>query len=220
MIEYLQQWTPGDAVDVACLILALIFIMRGLIRGFSGELAHLMANVIVLVVAMYTYRPVASRLYKALESTQSPILMNVLLVSAYVICCALAIWILRTIFRRSIKVIVSLPTDKILGLICGVVSAAVAIFIIFAISTLIPVASVHEVMSEQSRVGRLINPVMAPVTNSIMRLPDLVVGTNTVADLPSSLMPETVVVTNSTPPSISTSPGAIQNDPARPTLER
>ena len=195
-MEFFKQLTYGDVVDIVCATIAIILLLRGAFRGISGELSHIIANVVVLITAVYCYRPVAAHLAQGVEAASNPVVRHVALVCGFVIAGALIAWALRAILRKSIRVIVSPPTDWALGMGCGLTGAAIVIFVAFLVCSLVPSPKFREVLSQESRVGKLLFPMVAPVSNQLAELPQVAAATNTLGTAQSILAVVSAIHTN------------------------
>lgn len=177
-MNWLDNINYGDLIDITCAALVLFLLIRGAVKGISGELAHIIATVVIFTAAIYGYRPIANLLNQRGSVSTNPLMMHLMIILAFLLVGALVAWGLRAVLRHSIRVIVTPAKDWALGMLCGLVGAGILVLVLFLVGSLIPTRTVQTVIREESRVGQLVSPMVLPIANRLTKLPHYASATN------------------------------------------
>lgn len=149
--------TFGSVVDVLALALALFFLLRGMLRGASGEISRIIGFFGGSCVGYMLYQPVRQILLASPGQASSVVVALTALALVVVIGFVTGL-LLRYACIRLLQIVILEPADAILGVVAGAVYATVILGIVFALGMLIPHPPLQQVFTEQSVVGRFVCP--------------------------------------------------------------
>ncbi len=149
--------TFGILVDVLAVMVLLFFLVRGLIRGVSDELARVLSFVGGASVGVALYPHIQKTLSSLTGTPSSAALaltsLTLTLLAGFIVGLAM-----RYAFTAMFQVVILQPADAVLGLAAGAVYAAIILAVVFALALLIPLTPVQRLFTEQSRVGQQVCP--------------------------------------------------------------
>jgi len=149
--------TFGTLVDALAVLVALIFLGRGLIRGVSGEFSRVAGFVGGAWIGYALYPKIQGALLATGGVSPSAALSLTTLVLA-ALSAFIAGFILRHLLASTLQVVILQPADAIVGMLAGAVYAAAILAIVFALGMLTPIGPVQRLFVEQSHVGRHLCP--------------------------------------------------------------
>lgn len=149
--------TFGILVDVLAVMVLLFFLIRGLIRGVSDELARVLSFVGGAVTGVALY-PLIHKTLSALTGIPSCAALALTSLTLTLLAGFIVGLAMRYAFTAMFQVVILQPADAALGLAAGAVYASVILAVVFALAMIIPSKPVHRLFAEQSRVGQQICP--------------------------------------------------------------
>lgn len=171
MSRMLAVLPAGDWIDLGCLLILLICVGVGIVRGISGKLAGLFGLLTAVVLGFWLYPGSAaamSRLAFCREHAWAGSVLPYLLV---VVGTLVVFLLLRLFLSRFFKLIVEQPADWIFGLLVGVAQGLLLLAAIFSAASLIPKDHpARQAFCVQSRVGRAAAPVLEVVLREHVNL--------------------------------------------------
>jgi len=161
-METMAEWFARLSImDMVLLLLLLIFGVRGLLRGFSGELAHLFTFFALAAGFIYALPPAV----QYLEERYGMSLFNARTLSTLVLLLAVAgiFFLLREGLATLVKAGLNTMMDKLLGLITGLLRGSCILLVFLVLLRLAPVAEIQTVVFEQSRIGSRVKRDLFPM---------------------------------------------------------
>ena len=165
--------------DIAVAAVALLLGIRGLIRGLSGELAHLTSSALMVVLFIFVFNPATDHLIEAYG-------LNIWLartaVVAIIMLTTLGFFFLSSfIFKSLITKGLSVTGDKIAGLICGSFHGLLVMTVVFVLAYTIPHEGFFQRVYVESYSGRFVDQHVMPIANRY---------TSEKIEIPAGSMPE------------------------------
>jgi len=146
-----MAFPPPSLVDLVALAVVAIGGIVGLIRGLSGELARLISTVVALLLGLRFYRPIGEWAVEHTRLTgRAALAMGFIITILAVVVVTLFI---RYATKRVLKIVVEDGAERIGGLVAGVLSASLSVFICFVMLNLMPNPYVNQKFGEDSIVG-------------------------------------------------------------------
>lgn len=144
--------TPGQWIDIACAILAVILVTIGCFRGISGHIAH----VIGLVAATFAGFSMFGGIHSASASyfKESRVAATISAVVVTLLIAAAILLLLRFVLRRILQLVVKQPFDSLLGAVASALQAFLILAAIFSCVSLLPDCAFRRAMLESSWTGR------------------------------------------------------------------
>lgn len=148
-------------IDWVALVVALILVVRGFVRGCSVELAQLISLVVAIATAYFCFVPLlrminATGFFVAHAYAAHVVTFVVLFVIG------LALWYgLGRLLTSGLQLVVAQPFDRILGGVIGGMKAIAVVAILCVCGLMSPRASDHHVVVSNSRVGKELAPWIA-----------------------------------------------------------
>ena len=145
-------------IDWVALVVALILVVRGFVRGCSVELAQLISLVVAIATAYFCFAPLlrminATGFFVAHAYAAHVVTFMVLFVIG------LALWYgLGRLLTSGLQLVVAQPFDRILGGVIGGMKAIAVVAILCVCGLMSPRASDHHVVVSNSRVGKELAP--------------------------------------------------------------
>jgi uncharacterized membrane protein required for colicin V production len=149
--------TFGILVDVLAVMVLLFFLVRGLIRGVSDELARVLSFVGGAVTGVALY-PLIQKTLSALTGIPSCAALALTSLTLTLLAGFIGGIAMRYAFTSMFEVLIFQPANAVLGLAAGAVYTAVILAIVFSLAMLIPLTPVQRLFTEQSRVGQQVCP--------------------------------------------------------------
>lgn len=139
-------------VDIACAAVVLVFATWDAIRGLSATLARIAALVLAFKLAFLLYPRIAALLPSS--GAAAPALAFGLTILAAL----LVHLVLKAIFARVVRVVLSEPLDKILGALAGALKGVILVFVVFSLIALATGGSYGGTAFAKSRTGSRVVP--------------------------------------------------------------
>ena len=150
-----------NVVDIAVLILILLGLIRGFVKGLSGELAGLLGATVAFAGAWYFYTPLGNFLTdktRLSERATVAVAFVLVLIGAY-----LAMKILRLVLRHVMEFSFKGKIEKLGGMLAGGIRMTVVVIALVLLMTLWPHESLHRLFAEESAFGRFVFEKLGPV---------------------------------------------------------
>ena len=116
-------------------ILLIIFIIRGAIRGFSGELAPLIGIIAFIGSLWYGYPPLQRVVQQTFPTLDAGSLVFYTAILATIVA-TISFWVLTLLFKRIIKTIVPQPFNAILGALIGAIKVIAVVSVVGGLITI------------------------------------------------------------------------------------
>lgn len=154
-----------NLVDIAALALVGYGMVRGWMRGLSGELARLIGLGTAVVVGWVFYIPFSDRIteFTRLSPKASGLTAFVLLFLIAGFAMVLLRWCLRNIAEFKFKT----PYEQIGGLIAGALRCLLILITVILVATLSPSGYLQQKFGEESALGRTVTHVLLPAYNQL-----------------------------------------------------
>lgn len=153
--------TLADGFDLCMVLLVVFFAVKGLFRGFSGEVFSL-AGIIGGIYFGLAYADPADAVLRGYFPALSPSLSRIIAIAVifFVVCvvCALA----GKLFRALLSLVSLSTLDRLCGFLLGVVKGAAIVVLIVVLLTRIQ-SFLPGVRLSESRVVVLVNAVMPEI---------------------------------------------------------
>ena len=149
---------PPNIIDYIALVIIGIGLLKGIIRGLSGELAQFIGIIISFISGLTMYRPIGKWL-----STNTRLEENSALALAFIstiIIAMIIMIILRAILKKIFELAVNPSLDKIGGAIAGTIKSICILLIIFWFMNLIPHEYLNKKFGEESIAGTILKPII------------------------------------------------------------
>lgn len=156
---------PFNIVDVAAFLLILVGLIRGFVKGLSGELAGLFSAAAAFAGAWYGYTPLGHFLMgKTILSERATMAVAFVLtlIGAY-----LAARLLRLILKSLMEFSFKGKIEKIGGLLAGGIRMTVVFAAFALLMTLCPQESLRRLFVEESVLGRFVSEKLGPLCEKI-----------------------------------------------------
>ncbi len=149
-------------VDLAFFIVAAVLVIRGFIRGFSGEVGSLL-GILAAVSVVYLGNGYVSSLIRATGwGRGSALLVDVSVFVTMLVLC-IASWLLISLLaKKLLKCIFPQPFDSILGGVVGGAKAVAILALLCTLGWLMPVKNWISSVSEGSSVVKSVNQSVRP----------------------------------------------------------
>ena len=158
--------THFNIVDIAVVILILFGLVRGYMKGLSGELAGLLSAAVAVVGGWYGYRPLGNYLAentRLSDSAANAAAFTLALVGAY-----LLMRILRLVLRSLMEFSFKGKIEKIGGLLAGGIRMTVVTGALVLLMALLPHEGTHRLVAEESVFGSSIFNTLGPVYEKML----------------------------------------------------
>jgi len=153
-------------IDGLVLLVILFLLIRGFIRGASGELSDLISAVAMAALFLFGFPPLLAKL-KTLAFLaaypQASLFIAIILIAVAVIALRL---LLRNVLARSISLILPKLFDRILGGIFGGISAVIFVIILCAFGFLSATENAQQQAATRSVVIEKLTPLISKLTNA------------------------------------------------------
>lgn len=146
--------TEMNLIDLAVAVYLIFGMIRGFLRGLSGELARVVSMVVVLALGWQFYRPLGAKLVEITRLGEGVAQWAAFLLIVVVagVAAILLRWILRNLVEFSFKGAI----EKVGGMAAGVVRSGIWVVLAVVAATLSPSEYLGRVFGQESRIGSLI----------------------------------------------------------------
>jgi uncharacterized membrane protein required for colicin V production len=158
LMDFFSRLTSGDYVDITCAGLVLVCAGIGLARGISGELSRLVSLALGATAGYWIFVPGVQTLADLEYFRKSPQFSGLIAFCVALLGGLICFLLLNYILSRIIKIAISTPLDRLLGLIAGLLNATILLALAFTLALILPEPSQRELLCRQSRVGRFATP--------------------------------------------------------------
>ncbi|MBN1268968.1 MAG: CvpA family protein [Kiritimatiellae bacterium] len=142
-------------VDILAILFLIMGLLRGLKRGLSGEIARLAGVLLAVWAGWRFYEPLGERIFRATRLTAQP--SRALAFFAAVAIGYLLMLAARLVLRQLMEFTFKGRIERVGGALCGLLKAAAAVAAVIIFMGLVPSAYLREVFAERSLFGRAIN---------------------------------------------------------------
>jgi len=154
------DWSILSGLDVALLAMVGVSAIVGVIIGVSGEVGRLLGFA-GAVGAGYGSVRVWQRVADLLiRSEAAAHWRGVAVILGVVVTAIFAAWLVRTLVKRSVQVIIRQPADMILGLLFGVCRGALIAVAFFFLASYVVSGGLAHSFFEKSQLGKAGRPVV------------------------------------------------------------
>ncbi|MGE4488630.1 MAG: CvpA family protein [Kiritimatiellales bacterium] len=158
-------------IDILFAVLVIFFAIGGLRRGFSGELAHVLA-LTALLVGIGIYYPQLAESASNLWQNLSPSMIRVAVVATLLLGAVLLFFVLKILLKVLLKARMGEVTDKLVGALVGTARGILTGLAILIGLSLVPSQALYRQISEKSSVGGWVCTTLTPqLYPRIMELP-------------------------------------------------
>jgi uncharacterized membrane protein required for colicin V production len=154
-----------NIVDLAVMVLLLLGLARGAMRGLSGELSGLISAGAALFAGWSLYRPIGDFLFnrsRLSEPAAHVVAFFAALVGGYLLMKVIGL-ILRSIMEFSFRGRI----ERVGGALAGFSRSAVVLAVILLLAGLWPSSSLHRLFAEESVAGRTVYRTLGPAYESL-----------------------------------------------------
>ncbi len=158
--------THFNIVDILVVILILFGLIRGYMKGLSGELAGLFSAAVAVVGGWYGYRPLGNYLAentRLSDSAANAAAFTLALAGAY-----LLMRILRLVLRSLMEFSFKGKIEKIGGLLAGGIRMTVVAGALTLLMALLPHEDIHRLVAEESVFGSSVFNTLGPVYEKML----------------------------------------------------
>ncbi|MEI7437324.1 MAG: CvpA family protein [bacterium] len=164
MPTWLAQIHPLDAIGV---LFVIVFILIGLKRGFSAELAGSLAILGAIAAVFLLVDPVSDWLVSNTQWSQSQAYIAALFVTFVVV--VMIVGLTYSLLIRVVKVSFIAPLELVGGAIIGGLRAIALVFIVVFLCQMSPYPKVNAWFGPPSRLGMFVQQHQARATEIIVR---------------------------------------------------
>jgi len=166
--------------DIAAVAWVVVSAVRGYLRGFSGELAHLAGSVAGVCAGFAAYPFVAGWMQGNIETVGGVDAVGFASIAATVLIALVAVllvqWLLKKLFEAAGA---GSDADKAFGLLAGSVGACGTVALVFLVMTVWPRDEIRHAFAVRSVVGR----------NMVRFVPYLEAGVSTAKEVQGAAQP-------------------------------
>jgi membrane protein required for colicin V production len=139
-------------MDVVLIFLLVLFAVRGLLRGLSGELAHLLSAVAAVALFAYVFAPAVTYLEQAFGFSRA---MARLGTAVFFLLAVFGFfYLLKHTLGLFTKNGVPAVANRLLGLVTGALRGGFILLVGLLLLRLVPIAEIQAVTFDESRIGR------------------------------------------------------------------
>ncbi len=167
------MWFPESiyTIDILFAVFVVIFVVSGIRHGLSGELAHLI-TLIVLLVSFCFFYPQLTHLAADYWRVLPPTAVRIIVPLVLVLLSVLIFVLVRALFKQALKEKMGESADKVFGGTTGMLRGIVVGLAVFSGLSLIPSDTLYRMLSEQSSIGGWVCNTFTPwLQPRIMELP-------------------------------------------------
>ena len=164
--DFFSRLTPANYVDIACAGLVLLFVVIGFVRGISGELSRLLSLAAGAAVGYWIYVPGVETLSSLEYLRKSPQFTSLIAFCVALLGGLILFLLLNLMLGRIIKIVLDPAWDRSLGMLAGVINAAILLALVFTLAMILPQPSHRELLCRESRIGRMATPLLERMLGS------------------------------------------------------
>lgn len=159
MSDFLKNYSIGD---ILFFIITAVLVVRGFIRGFSGEFGGFLGLASAVAVVFFGSSPISMLVRGTGWGKDSPLLADIT-VFAVVLVLAIAAWLqVAYIAKRILKSVFGQPFDAILGGVIGGAKAVAVLALCCSLGWLSPVRQTIGELTENSTLVKTISQTVKP----------------------------------------------------------
>lgn len=149
--------------DIVVAAVALLLGIRGILRGLSGELAHLTSSALMVALFIFTFHPAADHL---IDTYGLNLWLARITVVGVIMLITLGFFFLSGfIFKGLIKQGLSTAGDKFAGLLCGTFHGLLVMTVVLVLAYTIPNEGFFQRVYVESYSGRFVDQHVMPIAN-------------------------------------------------------
>jgi len=153
-------------IDGLVLSAILFLLIRGFIRGASGELSSLIASSAVVAFLIFAIPPLLTQLKALTFLADYPQAIRFIAFILIVVACV-ALWLLsRKLLARSISLVLPQLFDRILGGVFGGAKAVILVILLCAFGFLGSTENIQQQAAQRSVVIEKLTPLISKLTNA------------------------------------------------------
>lgn len=152
---------PFNTIDIILTALLAVGLLRGILRGLSGELASLISLVVAGIVGWRLYPPLGMYLTESTRMTPlqaDTVSFLVLLVGALIL-----LWALRIVLKHLMEFTFKGLLERLGGGLIGLLRYAVLLSALILLVHLFGQGTVHRLVAEESFIGRHVGARLVPL---------------------------------------------------------
>ena len=158
-------------IDILFAVFVLFFAVSGFRRGLSGELASVLALLILLCGLCFAY-PAFNQFAAQIWVDLSPMLIHVVVLLILFLASLLLYFLIRKLLGRILKSTLSERVDKVAGCVAGLLRGTLIGITLLAALSLLPSERLYESLSEKSVLGGWVCNTLTPWAHPrLMELP-------------------------------------------------
>jgi len=158
-------------IDILFAVFVFLFAAFGLRRGLSGELASVLALLVLLCGLCFAY-PACNQFAAQTWIDLSPVLIQVVVLLALFLISFILYFLIRVLLKRILKSAMSERVDEAAGCVAGLLRGALVGITLLAALSLLPSERLYEALSEKSVLGGWVCNTLTPWAHPrLMELP-------------------------------------------------
>ncbi len=169
------MWFPEQlyTIDILFAVFVLLFVFSGIKHGLSGEIAHVVTLIALLIGVCFFYSQL-TQLVSDHWRALSPLVVQIAVPVMLLLAAVLLFLLVRALFQQLLKSKLGESADKIAGGLAGALRGALLGLAVFSGVSLIPNESLYRTLSEKSSVGAWVCNTLTPWAQPrVMKLPVL-----------------------------------------------
>lgn len=155
MLALLEAINAAACLDVAVIVLLIVFCIAGSVRGFAGECARLLAMGSAVAVTIILYPILRAQVFSGPE-----IPWKILGMGGAIAAAAVMGVLVHWLSRKFLRIIVGQPADSIIGAVFAMVTTATTLVVILFFLYSLPHGGIHDTVFEASVTGRVAKPLI------------------------------------------------------------
>ena len=167
MMQNLLNTVKGIGwIDGLVLLLILFLLIRGFVRGASGELSSLISFCAMAVFFIFGFPPLLGKLKAVAFLADYPQASRFIAI-ILILVATIALWLLsRKLLAHSITLILPKLFDHVLGGIFGGISAVILVILLCACGFLSATENAQQQVAKRSVVIEKLSPLISKITNA------------------------------------------------------
>ncbi len=158
-------------IDILFAVFVFLFAAGGLLRRLSGELARVLALLVLLFGLCFAY-PAFNQFAAQTWVDLSPVLIQGVVLLVLFLISFLLYFLIRVLLKRIFKTALSDGVDKVAGCVAGLLRGLLVGITLLAALSLLPNERLYEALSEKSVVGAWVCNTLTPWAHPrLMELP-------------------------------------------------
>lgn len=148
-------------IDILFAVFVLLFVLGGLRHGLSGELARILALLVLLTAILFFYpqwMQMAARYWPAL----SPAMLQTAVILVLILASLLLFILLQILFKQICKSRIGEVTDKLVGSLVGLIRGIVIGLALMVGLSLLPSSALYYTLAEKSAIGQWVCTTLTP----------------------------------------------------------